>query len=178
MAKFVVLSEGLQGRTYELQAEKASIGRLEDNSFQLSEASVSSHHCEVVLRGGEVLVRDLDSTNGTFIDGEQIKEGTLKPGQSLRLGQIELRLEIEGVAPVAPSAGVSAKKSLDPHSRPTQGVKLNELDKTTRPVALQADSSFKKQSNQINKVFVAIGIVLGLVIVFFIFMAFQKMKQE
>ncbi len=177
MARFVVLSEGLQGRTFELQAEKTSIGRLEENAFQLSEGSVSSRHCEVVLRGSEVLVRDLESTNGTFIDGEQIKEGTLKPGQSLRLGQVELRLEIDGVAPVVSASAASSKKALDPHSRPTQGVKLNELDKTGRPVTLQADSSFKKQSNQINKVFVAIGIVLGLVIVFFIVMAFQKMKE-
>ena len=174
MAKFVVLSEGLKGRTYELHAEKTSIGRLEDNAFQLSEASVSSRHCEVELRGNEVFVRDLDSTNGTFIDGEQIKEGTLKPGQALRLGQIELRLEIDGVAPVAPASG---KKTLDPHSGPAQGVKLNELDKTGRPATLQVGSPFKKQSNQINKVFVAIGIGLGLVIVFFIFIAFQKMKE-
>ncbi len=175
MAKFVVLSEGLKGRTYELQAAKTSIGRLEDNIFQLSEASVSSHHCEVLLRGDEVFVRDLDSTNGTFIDGEQIKEGTLKPGQSLKLGQIELRLEIDGfAASVVPASG---KKTLDPHSSPVQGVKLNELDKTGRPAMLQAGSPFKKQSNQINKVFVAIGIVLGLVIVFFILMAFQKMNE-
>ncbi len=174
MAKFVVLSEGLKGRTHEILAEKTSIGRLEDNQFQLSEASVSSHHCEVLLRATDALVRDLDSTNGTFIDGEQIKEGTLKPGQSLRLGQIELVLEIDGVAPVAPAPG---KKILDPHASPAQGVKLNELDKTSRPATLQAGSPFKKQTNQINKVFVGIGIALGLIIIFFIFMAFQKMNE-
>ncbi len=180
MAKLVVLSEGFSGRTYDLTAEKTTIGRVEDNAFPLTEASVSSHHCEVVLRGSELHVHDLDSTNGTFINGEQVKDGVLKVGQILRLGQVELRLDIEGVAPVpaAPAApAVPAKKTLDPHASPSQGVKLNELDKTGRTVTLQPGSPFKKQSNSINKVFVAIGIVLGLVIVFFIFMAFQKMKE-
>ena len=87
MLKLVVLSPGMTGRTYELKLDKTSIGRVEDNSFQVAEPSVSSHHCEVLLRGSEVVVRDLNSTNGTYISGERITERTLKPGQILRLGQ-------------------------------------------------------------------------------------------
>ena len=180
MAKLVVLSEGFSGRTLELKPGKISIGRVDDNAFPIAEASVSSHHCEVSLQGTDLQIVDLDSTNGTFINGEQIKQGVLKPGQILRLGQVELRLDGDGPSPAAPaaqSAASASKKALDPHSNPSQGVRLNELDKTGRTVTLQPGSPFKKQSNSINKVFVAIGIVLGLVIIFFIFMAFQKMKE-
>ena len=95
MAKLVVLSAGMTGRTQELKVEKTTIGRVEDNTFQIAEPSVSSHHCEVLLRGKDVVVRDLNSTNGTFINGEKITESVLKPGQILRLGQIEMRLETD-----------------------------------------------------------------------------------
>jgi pSer/pThr/pTyr-binding forkhead associated (FHA) protein len=101
MAKLVVLSAGMTGRTQELKVEKTTIGRVEDNTFQIAEPSVSSHHCEVLLRGSEVVVRDLNSTNGTFINGEKIAEKVIKPGQILRLGQIEMRLETD--APTAPA---------------------------------------------------------------------------
>src|SRR5207302_9096053 len=98
MAKLVVLSAGMTGRTHELNVDKTTIGRVEDNTFPIAEPSVSSHHCEVLLRGPEVVVRDLNSTNGTFINGEKVTESVIKPGQTLRLGQIEIRLETEGAA--------------------------------------------------------------------------------
>src|SRR5437762_4839929 len=97
MAKLVLLSAGMTGRTHELKVDKTTVGRVEDNTFQIAEPSVSSHHCEVLLRGTEVVVRDLNSTNGTYINGEKITESVLKPGQTLRLGQIEMRLETDTV---------------------------------------------------------------------------------
>src|ERR1700759_4903090 len=103
MAKLVVLSAGLSGRTHELNVDKTTIGRVEDNTFQIADPSVSSHHCEVQLRGNDVVLRDLNSTNGTFINGEKVTETTLKLGQTFRLGQIELQLLEEGMAPAAPS---------------------------------------------------------------------------
>src|SRR5208283_5585953 len=103
MAKLVVLSAGMTGRTQDLKVEKTTIGRVEDNTLQIAEPSVSSHHCEVLLRGGEVVVRDLSSTNGTFINGEKVTESVIKPGQILRLGQIEMRLETDTAAS-APAA--------------------------------------------------------------------------
>src|SRR6476646_9922124 len=95
MAKLVVLSAGMTGRTHELKVDKTTVGRVEDNTFEIAEASISSHHCELLLRGSDVVVRDLNSTNGTFINGEKISESVLKPGQVLRLGQIEMRLETD-----------------------------------------------------------------------------------
>src|SRR6266850_1318523 len=116
MAKLVILSEGMTGRSHELKVDKTTIGRVEDNTFQIAEPSVSSHHCEVLLRGTDVVIRDLNSTNGTFINGEKITESVLKPGQTLRLGQIDLRLET-----AAPAA---AKKSVDSTMVIPRGVSL------------------------------------------------------
>ena len=108
MSKLVVISDGLAGLAYELGSRWVTIGRGDRNAFQIVERSVSSQHCEVLLRGNELMVRDLRSTNGTFIDGETISEAVLQPGQTLRLGLVELRLEISGTAPPA-SSRASAK---------------------------------------------------------------------
>ena len=104
MAKLVILTQSLAGRSHELTADRTTIGRIEDHAFQIAEQSISSHHCEVLLRGGDVVVKDLGSTNGTFINDEKITEGVLKPGQTLRLGQVELRLETGTAGAPAPSA--------------------------------------------------------------------------
>src|SRR5688572_20989199 len=104
MARLVVLSEGLTGRSHELKVEKTTVGRVEDNAFQVPEPSVSSHHCEIIQRGTDFYVRDLNSTNGTFVGGQQVtNEAILKPNQTFKLGNVEMRLEAAGV----PSTGAA-----------------------------------------------------------------------
>ncbi len=168
MAKLVVLSEGLTGKSYELKVDKTTIGRVDDNSFQISEGSVSSHHCEVLLRGKDVVVKDLSSTNGTFVNGERVTtEAPLKPGQILRLGQIEMRLETGEAAP-------PSKKQFD-QTRVIGGVKLGDFDQGAKPV-FDKDSPFSKKSNKTAVIFVTIGIVLAVIIVVFLFIAYQKLR--
>jgi predicted component of type VI protein secretion system len=173
MAKLVVLSAGLAGRSYELKVDKTTIGRVEDNTFQIAESSVSSHHCEILLRGAEVLVKDLNSTNGTFINGEKISEGVLKPGEVLRLGQIEIRLD-SGTAPAPPAAAPTAApaplaRKPDSTIVMQRGVSLNELEQGPRTTGFDtASKAFSKRTNKANKwifigaitVIVLIGLVL------------------
>jgi len=157
----------MTGRTHQLKAEKTTIGRLEDNTFQIAEPSVSSHHCEVLLRGNEILVRDLNSTNGTYLGGEKITEATVKPGQILRLGQVEMRLESD--TPPAPS------KKLDQTMVMQRGVSLNELvQHGARAGGFDtASSGFAKKNNRANRIFWwaagGFGVVLVCVILWLIF---------
>ena len=102
MSRLVVITEGLTSVSHELGTRWVTIGRADSNAFQIVETSVSSQHCEVLLRGNELVVRDLRSTKGTFIGGRTVTEAVLPPGQTLRLGQVELRLEIS--APASPTA--------------------------------------------------------------------------
>ncbi len=97
MARLIVLTPGLAGLAHELGAGWITIGRVDGNAFKLSETSVSSQHCEVRVRGDELEVRDLCSTNGTYFQGRRISEAVLKAGQVLRLGEVELRFEAEAV---------------------------------------------------------------------------------
>ena len=182
MPKLVVLSEGLTGRSHELKVDKTTIGRLEDNTFQIAEQSVSSHHCEVLLKGSDVIVRDLNSTNGTYINGEKISEKVLKPGQIVRFGNVEARLETDGSpAPAAGAAAGSAattaaeKKKMNQNTSVIpRGVKFGEAEPGAG-VKFDKNSPFAKKSNKINMIFLAVGVVLGLAIISFLVMAFLKM---
>lgn len=80
---------------HEVDEGIVSVGRNPTNDVRISDPTVSSFHCELIISDGTVLVHDLNSTNGTYIDGEPVHEGVLKPGQTLRLGQAEVRLEVQ-----------------------------------------------------------------------------------
>lgn len=99
MAKLVVITKGLPPSSHELDGNWTTIGRADGNTFQIVEPSVSGRHCEVRLQANELVVRDLLSTNGTFVEGRKITEAVLKPGQTLRLGEVELRFETSAAAP-------------------------------------------------------------------------------
>ena len=170
MAKLVIQNQGMTGRACELQTDRTTIGRVEDNTFQIADPSVSSHHCEVHLRGSEIFIRDLNSTNGTFINNDKIAEQVLKPGQVLRLGQVELKLEVEGAPAAAPGAPAPAapvapaKKQVDATMLMPRGVSLDQLEKSgERPPGF--DKTFSKKTNKVNRWFVIGGILVGLLIV-------------
>ncbi len=155
MPRLVVLSEGLTGRSHELKAEKTTVGRVEENAFQIPDSSVSSRHCEIILQGNDVIIRDLNSTNGTFINGQQITEATLKPSQILRLGQVEVRLESDQ----SPSA--QKKMTLDHTQVVPQGIKMDELGQ----IAKSGSPGFEKKSNTGTKIFIIVAVVVGVGIV-------------
>jgi pSer/pThr/pTyr-binding forkhead associated (FHA) protein len=171
MAKLVILSQGLNGRTHELKVEKTTIGRVEDNTFQIAEPSVSSHHCEVLLRGDEVVIKDLNSTNGTFINDEKITESVLKPGQTLRLGQIEIRLENGAPAPAATTsapapAPAGAKKPESVARTTTRGVSLSELESGGgRPLGFDSTATFTKKRNRVGTYFWIGAVIFAAIII-------------
>jgi len=172
MAKLVILTQGLTGRSHELNVDHTTIGRVEDNLFQIAEASVSSHHCEVLLRGSDVVIKDLNSTNGTFINGEQITESVLKPGQTLRLGQVELKLETgtpasaPASAPATAPAPGPAKKQAEATMVIPRGVSLSELEGGGRPPGFDTSKEFSKKRNRGGVYFwIGVGIVFVIIVV-------------
>jgi pSer/pThr/pTyr-binding forkhead associated (FHA) protein len=170
MPRLVILSEGLTGKAHELKVEKTTIGRVDDNTFPIPDASVSSHHCEVLLRGSDIVLRDLNSTNGTFINGQQLNgEGVIKSGQIIRLGQVEMRLEQADAAPPAASRKLPDQTMVIP-----QGVKLGQ-DTSTKIVAFDtAKPGFAKRTNVGTKIFIAVAIVVLIVIFAAILLIVQK----
>ena len=182
MAKLVIQSAEQKGRSYELKVDKTTVGRLEDNTFQIADASVSSHHCEILLRGTDVVIKDLNSTNGTFINDDKITESVLKPGQKLRLGQIELCLESgDATATTTTSAPMTGtpKKQVDQTVVMKRGVSLNELEQGTRTTGFDtANKGFSKKTNQTNKWFLIGGIIIFVVVVIAFFVIYATVGSK
>ena len=93
MARLLMKTAGLDRQSIELKLGTNRIGRSPDTDFPISDPTVSSIHCELVLSADGVVVRDLESTNGTFVNGNRVREANLAVGQILRLGDVELAVE-------------------------------------------------------------------------------------
>lgn len=81
--------------THELTEAKITLGRAPDNLIQVHDSSVSSRHAHLLLVGDRYQLVDLDSTNGTRVNGEMVTEVFLKVGDRLRFGKVEARYESE-----------------------------------------------------------------------------------
>src|SRR5207248_921790 len=85
MAKLIFTDPNFSGRAYELALEKTTVGRGEQNTLVIRDNSVSLAHCEILMHGSEIIVRDLDSSNGTFVQGIRLnKQSQVKSGQTVR----------------------------------------------------------------------------------------------
>ena len=98
----VVLSEVDKGQTFPLTNKAYLCGRSTSNIINFKDTTVSSTHCEFVkTESNAYLVRDMDSTNGTKVNGASIKSVELKNGDIIRLGRIELLYSLESSTPVS-----------------------------------------------------------------------------
>ncbi|MGA2247850.1 MAG: FHA domain-containing protein [Verrucomicrobiota bacterium] len=190
MSKLVILNQGMTGRTFELNTERTTVGRVEDNAFQITDGSVSSHHAEIILRGSDIVIRDLNSTNGTFINNEMVTERVLQPGQTLKFGQVELKIDdgkpvtAPPPAPVVPGASAPVPApSPTPGKRTAEGtlviargVSLEQLEQGgTRTTGFDTKGTgFSKKSNKINTYFIIGGIVVFVIIVVLILLAVKS----
>ena len=112
MSKLILINEGAGGVELALKPGSTTIGRSEANSVVIDDGLLSDQHCEVILSGQGVRVRDLNSAQGTFIDERRITDEFLGSGQILRIGNALFRLEAEGDA--QPSAAGKAEAQMLP----------------------------------------------------------------
>ena len=84
---------------FELLPGLNRLGRNPTNDFRISDPSISSFHAELLLENDSVRVRDLGSTNGTFIDDLKTTEGELHPENILRLGNVGFAVQEVAVTP-------------------------------------------------------------------------------
>jgi pSer/pThr/pTyr-binding forkhead associated (FHA) protein/subtilisin family serine protease len=79
------------GRRYPLPPQGVSIGRSTDNDIHLSDGLASRHHARIDAQQGVYLISDLDSANGTFVNGQRIRRHELRDGDEIRIGDSHLR---------------------------------------------------------------------------------------
>jgi DNA-binding NtrC family response regulator/pSer/pThr/pTyr-binding forkhead associated (FHA) protein len=87
------LPGALGGGSHEIPPLGLRIGALPDNDLVLDDGFVSSFHAQLFLRGERLIVRDLDSTNGTFVNGVRVVEAEVPVGAELRFGKTAMKAE-------------------------------------------------------------------------------------
>jgi hypothetical protein len=102
MARLLIKTDGLENQTLELRFGVNHVGRDPACDFTIAHPSVSALHCELVLSNDGVLIHDCDSTNGTFVNGEGIKDAWLRAGQTVQLGEVTLFVENTDIAIAIP----------------------------------------------------------------------------
>ena len=108
MARLLIKNADATAQSFELKLGVNRVGRHVTNDLSINDPTVSGAHCEIVLGDQGVLIRDLGSTNGTFINGLAVQEARLESGQTIRLGAAELVVESTVVAFAIPELEVPA----------------------------------------------------------------------
>ena len=113
-AELKVVGGKQHGSLIPLQTKKFLVGREQDCQLRPSSESVSRHHCVFTLDDFSVRVRDLGSTNGTFVNGQRVQgQAILQPGDRILIGKLEFEIVIQGaVAAVQHARSEAALGSL------------------------------------------------------------------
>ncbi len=97
-----------RGKKMDLGRKAIRIGKKEDNDFILTDNTVSRHHLQIEQKSDSFLLKDLESTNGTTINGMRIKEAYLSPGDQIALGNTKIEfLAFDEKVQMEPSARTS-----------------------------------------------------------------------
>ena len=90
MPRLVILNQVEGFRVFDLNKDKTIIGRGDDADLMLPNISVSRHHAQIVVEGDAATIMDLQSSNGTIINGSQVESRSLTSGDEILLGKFNL----------------------------------------------------------------------------------------
>src|SRR5262249_55375754 len=105
-----------QPRIAEFAKDEVSIGRVTGNDLVLPNTTVSSHHARIYRSNGSWMLADQESTNGTFLNGERVKEpAALSSGDKIAVGEFRIEVDL-GPGGAPPAAAQARSKTVQ--SRP------------------------------------------------------------
>jgi pSer/pThr/pTyr-binding forkhead associated (FHA) protein len=169
MPKIQLITQDGTKLKFELKMDRATFGRAEGNDMVVPDTSVSSHHGEILLKGNDIEVVDLGSTNGTYFDGERVERVTIKPGGKFKLGSVEGFLFGEEVASVvAKEESSSTHEAEDSQSSwsgaPASAAIIDGLGATPCPTRQRRGFGPKvKKKDKVASMFIMIGVISLLV---------------
>ncbi|HEY3784838.1 MAG TPA: FHA domain-containing protein [Steroidobacteraceae bacterium] len=154
MARLVLSLDGQVMAEYNMNKERYTIGRLPDNDIRIDNAAVSGHHSLIINILNDSFLEDLNSTNGTYVNGKLIKKHALQHGDVVTVGHHQLRFVEDDEA----QDEFEKTMVIQPSSRPVEKVRAaNEaaeqaspsLSATGRSRALSDGAALKKAKLQV-----------------------------
>lgn len=134
MAKLYILAGPDKGREFQLKDGSVYVGRSPDNHIQLTDMAVSRRHLKIFTRGGAYFIKDLESENGTFVEGKEVPAGVetmIEEGVPIVVGMSVLCVGkgcLEQVMPVLESIELSETIAKD------SGIFLQHKTRTTEKI--------------------------------------------
>ena len=161
-ARLEVIAGPLSGKTFFMNREEVSIGREPSNEISVLDSSVSRRHCLIRKEGEGFQIRDLESRNGTFVNGVPLKERTLENADQIQIGSSVLvfftsdstsensgSVELDGTGPDGPTVMLRKEDAVYLKS-PEEFAKLAANVRGARE--LNALSSFSRSVNSVRSV--------------------------
>ena len=139
-ARLKVIGGKHDGQAIPLTSQKFLIGRESDCHLRTNSELISRHHCVFSVDNYAVRLRDLGSTNGTFVNGERVPgQIVLNPGDRIRIGRLEFELEIPVEAPVS-SEPTASTPLLEPTAGTDEGAET-AYELPVEPSAADAETT-------------------------------------
>ena len=155
MRKLKVSSPSGGTTSYDLTEPVITIGRAPENLIQLEEPSVSSRHAQITVAGGSYELKDLESTNGTRVNGQAITSVALQVGDRIKFGKLEACFECEVMAEAQPLPVLPA-------------MEVRPADVSARPIDFANASPFPKRTGEKDPTRLALFAAAGIAILAFI----------
>jgi predicted component of type VI protein secretion system len=157
MARLLLSLDGQVLAEYNMSKERYTVGRLQDNDIRIDNPTISGHHSLIINILNDSFLEDLNSTNGTYVNGRLIKKHALQNGDVVTVGRHQLRFldgtadeedefastmvierQAGGIEALAKAAAVSASIDADPHSHPDGSSKPGAAPSVTaRPAGIE-----------------------------------------
>ncbi len=115
MTKISVFENEVPQKTVNLRVGAVAIGRSADNDIHLKDSTVSSYHAKIVTYFDASYIEDLDSTNGTFVNGKKVQKHILNPGDVVTVGTHTLKVEPEQGATSVSGSFADETENTDQH---------------------------------------------------------------
>jgi pSer/pThr/pTyr-binding forkhead associated (FHA) protein len=126
LVRLKLLHGSKAGKEIKIPVPKCIIGRGDDCHLRPQSDAVSRHHCTIITTENEVIVRDMSSRNGTYVNGERVgEEAVLLTGDVLRVGPLEFELHIEQTAAKIKRPKVSDIKEAVARTAEGSGISAN-----------------------------------------------------
>lgn len=95
-ALMIRVTEHGKAQPVPLATERTLVGRLDDCQIRIRSGKISRHHCEILKEGDSLKLRDLGSSNGTYVNQERVEEVDLKAGDLVAIGSLVFLVQING----------------------------------------------------------------------------------
>ena len=121
MARLVLSLDGQTLAEYNMTKERYTIGRLPDNDIRIDNAAVSGHHSLIINILNDSFLEDLNSTNGTYVNGKLIKKHALQHGDVITVGHHQLRF-LEDQLDDMPADEFEKTMVIEPRGKTEEGI--------------------------------------------------------